>query len=64
MESINGVSMTQQGAALPLSKAATAAYAFPAHSMSAIEFSAARREVAGSEGINLVEHTLNPGRTF
>ena len=42
LDSTRGVSITQQDAALPLSNTATANHVFPAHSMTAIEFSAAR----------------------
>ncbi len=42
LDSTSGVGITQQGAALPLSNAATANHVFPAHSMTAIEFSSAR----------------------
>jgi len=39
LDSIGGVTETEQGAALPLSNANTAAKVFPMHSMTAIEFS-------------------------
>jgi alpha-L-arabinofuranosidase len=42
LDSTSGVNITQQGAALPLGSAATAAHVFPAHSMSAIEFTSIR----------------------
>jgi alpha-N-arabinofuranosidase len=42
LDSTNGVAQTEQGAALPLSNASIATHVFPAHSMTAIEFSSAR----------------------
>jgi alpha-N-arabinofuranosidase len=42
LDSTTGVRVMEQGAALPLSNASTATHVFPAHSMTAIEFSAVR----------------------
>jgi alpha-N-arabinofuranosidase len=42
LDSTNGVRTTEQGAALPLHSASIATHVFPAHSMTAIEFSGAR----------------------
>jgi alpha-L-arabinofuranosidase len=42
LDSTTGVKITEQGAALPLNNAATTTHAFPAHSMTAIEFSSAK----------------------
>jgi alpha-N-arabinofuranosidase len=42
LDSTSGVTETERGAALPLNNASLASHVFPAHSMTAIEFSTAR----------------------